>query len=383
MIQRCALMLIALMLVGSSGLAFEFTQCGDTDCHWDQWPVRYYINQDGTPDLDNEFEIVEKSFARWESEHQTFCGIEFEYGGTTSVKTAEADGKNVVFWVEQGWTYGPDVLALTQCFYNANGVFLDCDIAVNGQNYTWDVGEDGGVSDIDLRGTLTHEIGHLWGLDHTTNKTATMYTYYDAGSNASDLDFDDIAGAWDTFCTGELPQDDSNEPDDTRVLAEDWSEGLALTGLRLYDDDWFRLSVPAGKRVKVEVLDEDFLRNKQIYLADFKGDMIDVQPCDGDCAVALGQAQQIEEVRNVVVRGEFDVNPIQTDLYDIRVTLVDPGEEGELYDDDDAAGDGGCGCDPFGSYAGIRPGSGSDTGLWLLAALFALAVGSTVRFARK
>ena len=381
---KASLILMILVTLVASASAYEFTQCAGKPCGWGQWPVKYLINSAGTPDLGDEVSIVQKSFARWEAQHQTFCGIAFSYGGKTSISTSEPDGKNVILWTESGWTYGPDVLALTQCWFDSNGLFLDCDIVINGQHYRWNVGEDGDVGDIDLRGTLTHEIGHLWGLDHSDVRESTMFAYYDASSNASDLDYDDIAAAWEVFCEGDLPPDDQYEPDDSRVLADDWGDaGLALTGLKLYDDDWFRFRMPAGKRVKVEVLDEDLLRFKMITMTDARGNVLDQQRCDGDCAVALGDAFAEERTINVALSGEYDQQAVSTAGYDLRIQFVDPGQEGELYDDDDGDGPGGCGCDPGGAYGGTLRGKGSDMGLAALALLAALMLLASLHFARR
>jgi Matrixin len=368
--KAAALTLAFVVMFAASAGAYGYTDCGGAPCHWPNWPVEYWVNENGTEDLSNEFDIVQKSFQRWESENQTFCTIDFNYSGTTNIDTFESDGRNVILWVEQGWEYDVAVLALTQCWYNADSEFYDCDIAINGQNYIWDVDQDGAVNEIDLRSTLTHEIGHLWGLDHSEVRESTMYWAYDTRSNAADLDYDDIAGAHADFCSEDLEPDDPYEQNDSRVHAESWGDGMTLEDLRLYDDDWFRLRVPENHRVKVEILDEDPARFKNIYLYDGNGVALDVQPCDGDCAVALG-SPGAEEVSNVVVRGEFDENMIQAEAYSIRVSMVLPGQEGELYDDDDDGGEGAvCGCDPLG--AGSRVAAGPAMG-WAFA-LFALTV---------
>lgn len=355
------LCLVCFFSFASVASAYKYTKCGDEPCDWDHWPVKYYINELGTPDLENEFEIVQNSFSRWEVGHQGLCGVEFEYGGLTPVDVADHDGKNIVIWTESGWQYGKEVLALTQCWYDVSGHFLDCDIVVNGQDHIWNNPEPGPVGEIDLRSTLTHEIGHLWGLDHSDLRSSTMYAFYDFTSFAMDLDYDDIIAGRDKFCPDEqFPEEntDWDEQNDSPALSDDWGDqGFELRNMRLYDDDWFRLTVPAGKRAKVIIEDGDLTRSKMIYLANHRGDIEDGAPCDGNCAVALGEVKEEDKVMTILVRAEFDDNSISTEMYDILVQMVNPGQEGELYDDDTGEADGEetCGCDPAGGYGGITP----------------------------
>lgn len=337
----------------ASTFGYEYILCGDEPCTWSSYPVHYLINEKGTPDRSDEDEIVEKSFSRWAQGHQTFCELEFKYDGTTQIDESAYDEKNVVYWVEKNWEYSKQVLALTQCWFNnQTNRFLDCDIAVNGQDYSWDdLGQESG--NVDLRSTLTHEIGHLWGLDHSDVPAATMYAYYDPRSNAADLDYDDINGAYRAFCEGLLPKDDEYEQNDSSVQAVDFGEEtFTLYDLRLYDQDWFKIVIPKGYRAKVIFRDDDLLRSKNIYLIDYKGEILDVAPCDGDCAVALGDAEDDPQVGNILVDGEFDDYTISEERYDLKVEMVLPGEEGDLYDDDDSTGgsDEGCGCNMTGDF---------------------------------
>lgn len=394
MSNKIILLLIALWLLTAPAHAYKLLECDAGPCHWENWPVPYYINSAGTPDLENEDEIIHKSFARWEQEHQTFCGIDFEYAGTTDINEGKSDGKNVVMWIESDWPFGSAALAVTQCWIGqGQSTMLDCDIMINGQDYQWNIAENAPYGSFDLRSTLTHEIGHFWGLDHSELQHSTMYEYYNPKFDAADLDYDDILGAHDVFCPKtDMPMDDEYEENDSRLTAEDMGNEFELERLSLYDDDWFRFSRKAGLRAKVTIWDDDPDREKVIYLADTGGNILEGADCIGDCAVALGEPLEVtqdvagndinEKDFYILVSADFDYNAVLTEFYDIITEQVMPGMEGELYDDDDGIGEGVeiCGCDQGGAfgYTGRH-----DAGILLLALGVALIVALRPRFAGR
>jgi hypothetical protein len=82
---------------------------------------------------------------------------------------------NIVFRVTSwcptsGPCYPDAALAITSVFVNKkNGQIIDGDIEINVKNFAWaDLDLDAAVTgDQDLQNALTHEMGHLVGLDHT------------------------------------------------------------------------------------------------------------------------------------------------------------------------------------------------------------------------
>ncbi len=67
--------------------------------------------------------------------------------------------------------YDPSALAITSVFARkSDGTILDSDMEINAQNFSWaDLVADGAAArnSQDIQNTLTHEFGHIIGLDHT------------------------------------------------------------------------------------------------------------------------------------------------------------------------------------------------------------------------
>lgn len=159
-----------------------------------------------------------------------------------------------------------DAAATTRVFFDRRRFVTEADIVLNPyQQFS----TDGTFGTFDLESTLTHEIGHLLGLEHSNVLGATMYEKY--GKNgvlpnfgARTLSQTDISEARalygnaseDDTCCGKISgkllnlgarpwQVWAEDPETGRVIGETWTlkdgmfrfEGLPTQSLRLYGQD--------------------------------------------------------------------------------------------------------------------------------------------------
>lgn len=129
----------------------------------------------------------------------------------------DSDGKNSLVWVTDsatwsGYGFSATELARTLLIHKVmSGTIVDADIAVNVAGFAFSTGETCVADQYDLRSTLTHELGHFFGLDHSLDPEATMRTKNDIGDcEMRTLHADDIAG----FCaTYEVPVRPEPDPE--------------------------------------------------------------------------------------------------------------------------------------------------------------------------
>ncbi len=127
----------------------------------------------------------------------------------------DSDAKNSLVWVTDPavWSargFSATELARTLIIHKVmSGTIVDADIAVNVGGFDFSVSETCVVDRYDLRSTLTHELGHFFGLDHSRDPEATMRAKNDAGDcDMRTLHADDSAGFCATYDRPERPEPD-------------------------------------------------------------------------------------------------------------------------------------------------------------------------------
>ncbi|MDI7267400.1 MAG: FG-GAP-like repeat-containing protein, partial [Myxococcota bacterium] len=158
---------------------------------WSSLPVPWYLQQDGCDDVGSDATeaAVRAAFDAWE--RVDCCAVAFDYRGRTALTAGASPGANVVSWSDT-WSADPMAMCITHLEYDG-GAIVEADIACNGAFIGgWGTGL---AARVDIQSVLTHEVGHLFGLDHVSDPTATMYHAYTLGTiDIRSLGEEDLAG---------------------------------------------------------------------------------------------------------------------------------------------------------------------------------------------
>lgn len=216
---------------------------------------------------------VERSLASWEKAANIKFQITWTDKQTVSPAGKSGDGVSLITVAatpENLILFGGDgqsVSARTRIFFNGKGSITEADIVLNPYEQ---FSTDGTVGTFDLEATLTHEIGHLLGLEHTFVTGATMHSH--TGKNgvynlpdfgARTLAEDDVAGvralyganAADADCcgtlNGKLTTASGKTPVDLRVWAEESTSGRVAAGVLTNSDGSFQIGGLSAGRYKI------------------------------------------------------------------------------------------------------------------------------------
>jgi len=165
---------------------------------WKQSCIQYTIYEEGASDMefDDLADAVRESFDEWEQvDCSYFYFEETEPATCTEIGFNMAGGNmNLLVWRKSGWPYEDAAMALTTLSYDdRTGRILDADIEFNNDIFVFTLEKGSGFAD--LRNTATHEIGHVLGMDHSTDPEATMYAFaFPGDTNKRSVEEDDKAG---------------------------------------------------------------------------------------------------------------------------------------------------------------------------------------------
>ncbi|MBA2663955.1 MAG: matrixin family metalloprotease [Bradymonadaceae bacterium] len=199
-----------------------------------QWPflkLSYYIHEQGAADLppgpdgliSDELEAaIIQSFDSWNAPN---CSeLELVYQGLSKrteigyQDTQNPEGNiNLVLWQDEAWPYGSyaAVALTTVTFRPSTGFIVDADIELNGDLYRFTNSDNPANTIVDVRNTLTHEVGHFIGLDHSSIPAATMFSTAPPGELSKRiLHSDDIAGLCHIYPVGFIENRPPTAPED-------------------------------------------------------------------------------------------------------------------------------------------------------------------------
>jgi len=218
--KRLALVALALLLMGGSAAAFVFFHARDSGepMRWFRKNLWYRISTSAEP---RDFPAsatraqVDEAFGAWTS---TACGLvpQVRYIGASTATHATSPSRlsdepdNVITFIGSTaqWVGAPadgglgnstTEIAITKISHDAKtGEIIDADIEINDGGFEFTLSDDPDPDQIDLLSMLTHEAGHYFGLDHSSDPEATMFpTHTRTGAGATQartLAADDIDG---------------------------------------------------------------------------------------------------------------------------------------------------------------------------------------------
>ena len=201
-IRFLSVLILACVISVSVTQAYEFIYSYEGNyLRWrpEDIPVDYKISTWWLPDAIEPVGAVYAGYKTWEDVES--ASVSFNYQGTTTDEHApdEPDGENVIGWNADLYAYDyyyDYALAVAwMLWYNTETFQIDESDIIFNIYYQWTT--TGETGKFDIQGTVTHEVGHLLGLDDLyslTDSSSTMYGYTSDGRESRTLDQDDIDG---------------------------------------------------------------------------------------------------------------------------------------------------------------------------------------------
>ncbi len=143
------------------------------------FPIRYAIDRRVMSSLPNAATVVDQAFSTWASAPDT--NISFQDAGVRDGLTAGKDGVNSITLADDLFK-GQYAIAMTTNWYDNSGRLSEADIMIDASLVN---------GDYNMPYAVTHEVGHLLGLDHSPVLSAVMFPYVPRGTDPTVLDSDD------------------------------------------------------------------------------------------------------------------------------------------------------------------------------------------------
>ena len=228
-VSRAGVLVCFCLALASPAMAFIRSTLSATDATPLRWDLNealqtlpnvaggeiiFVMDTAGSDDLPGTEEnaAVVRAFQHWEGVGTS--RVAFSQGTPQAIQAANNDGINAVYWAEGARTPigGTNTnvdgfVSLTKVFSVASGankgLILEADIILNGRQFTWTVTPETLPNAYDVEAHVTHEVGHLMGLDHSGVLSAVMSPRFTSGeARARVPEKDDIVGASEIYPDG-------------------------------------------------------------------------------------------------------------------------------------------------------------------------------------
>ncbi|MEL6340561.1 MAG: matrixin family metalloprotease [Myxococcota bacterium] len=249
----------ALVVLGRTGPVDAFSTArapGTSDSlRWSTETIELVIQSDGSDDIDDgsDLDAVRRAFAQWNT--LSCIGIEFVDGGVSASRADARDGVNRITWIESDWRAQFGFAIAVAARYTDSGqtrwaeadVLLNGTVEADGSPRRW--ATDGRRDAHDIQSAVAHELGHVLGLNHSADPTATMYSSSIEGQiTGRTLADDDVLGGCFLYprsasiCTRDeecptLIDHIGTDSDTTRCISGGCASAPGSYGASCFDDD--------------------------------------------------------------------------------------------------------------------------------------------------
>ncbi|MBO45319.1 MAG: hypothetical protein CMJ96_00310 [Planctomycetes bacterium] len=200
LVRRIAIFGLALAVVGGTALGYVRIVIGGETLYWNSNTIGWQLSTPGWDDLSEDGShraAVRHGLESWENVYGS--NLNFRFDGETSSTNFSSHSSHLVVADENNSTgffpSGTGMVAVTPISYRlSDGRILDADIILNARD--WFFSTDLSQGTFDIQDIVTHEAGHLIGLDHSPSLSSSMWPYVSASQWLHrSLSADDKAGA--------------------------------------------------------------------------------------------------------------------------------------------------------------------------------------------
>jgi len=159
-------------------------------------PVPWHIG--ALPDDLAEADAIAAMQAGFDAWEDAGCGVSFDYQGRAEgAAPGIYDGINVISFLDD-WPDDPALLSSPVIVVDGEDI-VEADVGINGQYFAWALDGADGVTAFDLQSTVTHEVGHVLGLWHSTDPDASLNPVLNGNPEGRTLGDDDLEGLCDLY----------------------------------------------------------------------------------------------------------------------------------------------------------------------------------------